>query len=1098
MLFGDLVGFTPISEARDPEEVRELLSSYFERARSVVERYGGTVEKFIGDAVFAVWGVPVAREDDAERAVRAGLDLTSTVTALGETLGIDGLAMRVGITTGQVAVTLGAVGEGMVAGDAVNTAARVQSVAEPRQVWVDDTTRSLTTASLAYSPVGSFDLKGKSVKVPLFHAVRTTGIVGGEQRVDGLEAPFVGRDRDLGLVKELFHGTIEEGRPRLVLIAGEPGIGKSRLAWEFEKYLDAIPTHTTFWMRGRCLSYGEGVAGRVVAELIRYLLRLSDSDDDATASAVLDARLAEHVHDEADRTVLRPRLQSLLGLTDASFEQTDLFACWRAFLEWLTRDGDSVTIVIDDLQWADDGLFDFLDHLLEAAKAPIFVVALARPEVTTVRPGIGSGRRSTTVFLEPLTDAPMAGLLDGLVAGLSPVMRDELVRRSEGVPLYGVETIRALIDRDIVVPREGRYSVDPVAAASLDLDALGPPASLRSLLGARLDALPDDERRNVQDASVLGLTFTRDGIQCLTPPDVDLDGALERLRHKEIFTVETDPRSPERGQLRFVQALLRTVAYETLSRRDRQARHLAAADFLSRLPDNDALAAVIAEHYLDAIAAMPAAPEAETARAEAWRLLEVAAEHARGVGAGRNAVAHLLRLLDLSPPDEVLLRVTLKLGALTHFGPEPAEALRRIDAAAPVAAALGRDVDLLELRSNRAFWLLGNGEAHAAYAEICEVIDGCLGRPECVHVLARALRRVCTCAQALGDAEIARDYTNRCLDDIERFGDDADFAEYLQGMSMHFGLAGYRRLTQLMRRAALPLFDSRDTVSVVALFNLVAAEANDDPREAWDLLGEAHRREDALGMSNIAGDAHLVMLAAILGTPEAVAEAKRTVARVRADESDLQPDWLSYLSAGSAVLAWRLGDASLVLPAVDSEAESTDPVSSGWWHMREAVVAAFAGDDARAGELAALAVERMAGLGLAHEDMPPAFGLAVELLHRARSTTRLEGLTRQLETLSTGQRHRLAGGHLARARSLLTAGDVQGLRAAVDAFDAAGARLLAADARLDLAERMLAGDAGAAEVGRLLTEAESAYTAVGATAGLARLATLRPEALSVV
>ena len=314
MLFADLVGFTPLSESRDPEAVRELLSAYFERARVVVERYGGTVEKFIGDAVFAVWGVPVAREDDAELAVRAGLDLVSAVAALGQDVNAEGLQMRVGVTTGQVAVTLGAIGEGMVAGDAVNTAARVQSVASPGEVWVDDPTRSLTSAALAYESTGRHELKGKSMPLELFRAVRTTGVLGGEQRVDGLEAPFVGRDRELRMVKELFHATAEEGRARLVLVAGDPGIGKSRLTWEFEKYLDAIKSHWSFWLRGRCLSYGQGMAGRVVAEMVRSLLRVTDTGDEETVRAALNDRLQRHVTDEAARDVLRPRLESLLGL----------------------------------------------------------------------------------------------------------------------------------------------------------------------------------------------------------------------------------------------------------------------------------------------------------------------------------------------------------------------------------------------------------------------------------------------------------------------------------------------------------------------------------------------------------------------------------------------------------------------------------------------------------------------------------------------------------------------------------------------------------------------------------------------------------------
>src|SRR5947208_92945 len=404
LLFADLVGFTPLSESRDPDAVRELLSAYFERARAVIERYGGTVEKFIGDAVFAVWGVPTAREDDAERAVRAGLDLISTVALLGEEVLADGLQMRVGITTGQVAVTLGAVGEGMVAGDAVNTASRVQSVANPGEVWVDDPTRALTSAGLAYEPAGTHELKGKALPLELFRAVRTTAAVGGEQRVDGLEAPFVARDRELRIVKELFHGTAEERRARLVLVLGEPGIGKSRLAWEFEKYVDAITSHTSHWLRGRCLSYGQGVAGRVVAEMVRSLLRVTDLDDETTVRAALAERLERHVEDPAYRELLRPRLESLLGLAEGAFDQADMFATWRGFLEALTSDGSLVTFVVEDLQWADDGFLEFIDYLLEAAQAPIMVLALARPEVTARRAGIGAGRRATTVFLEPLSD----------------------------------------------------------------------------------------------------------------------------------------------------------------------------------------------------------------------------------------------------------------------------------------------------------------------------------------------------------------------------------------------------------------------------------------------------------------------------------------------------------------------------------------------------------------------------------------------------------------------------------------------------------------------------------------------------------------------
>ena len=262
------MGFTPLSESKDSEEVRELLSAYFAQCRVIVGRYGGVVEKFIGDAVMAVWGVPVAHEDDAERAVRAGLELVAAVAAIGPEVGAPGLAMRVGIVTGEVAVTVGATAEGMVAGDAVNTAARVQSAAAPGRVWVDEATRSLASAAITFTETGEHQLKGKAEPVRLWAAGIVVAEVGGGQRVDGLEAPFTGRDADLRLIKDLFHSTEESRRPKLVVLDAEAGMGKSRLAWELEKYVDGLAALVK-WHRGRCLSYGDGVAFWALAEAIR-------------------------------------------------------------------------------------------------------------------------------------------------------------------------------------------------------------------------------------------------------------------------------------------------------------------------------------------------------------------------------------------------------------------------------------------------------------------------------------------------------------------------------------------------------------------------------------------------------------------------------------------------------------------------------------------------------------------------------------------------------------------------------------------------------------------------------------------------------------
>ena len=266
VLFCDLVGFTPFSEKRDPEEVREVLSGYFELARAIVGRYGGVVQKFIGDAVMAVWGAPVAREDDAERAVRAALELTSAVAAYGNEHRTE-LQARVGVVTGGAATTE-TPEEGLVIGDRVNTAARIQSAAPPGCCYVDETTRAATAVAIAYREAGEHSLKGKSEPVRLFQASRVVAAAAGSQRAGVLEAPFTGRDHELRLVKELFHTSAERRSARLVLVTGVAGIGKSRLAWEFFKYIDGLAGEV-LWHSGHCLSYGEGVSYWALSEMVR-------------------------------------------------------------------------------------------------------------------------------------------------------------------------------------------------------------------------------------------------------------------------------------------------------------------------------------------------------------------------------------------------------------------------------------------------------------------------------------------------------------------------------------------------------------------------------------------------------------------------------------------------------------------------------------------------------------------------------------------------------------------------------------------------------------------------------------------------------------
>ena len=295
VLFADLVGFTPFAEERDAEEIREMLSRYFEIASDVIGRYGGTIEKFIGDAVMAVWGTPVAHEDDAERSVRAALELVDAVKALGPTI-----QARAGILTGEAAVTLGATNQGMVAGDLVNTAARLQSVAIPGTVLVGEGTAHATQAAIAYESVGEQSLKGKTAPVPAWRALRVVAERGGRNRTETLEAPFVGRDEELRLLKDLFHATSRERRARLISLIGPAGIGKSRLAWEFTKYLDGV-TEDIYWHDGRSPSYGEGVTFWALGEMVRGRAGLAESDDETTTRRKIAKSVGEIVTDESER-----------------------------------------------------------------------------------------------------------------------------------------------------------------------------------------------------------------------------------------------------------------------------------------------------------------------------------------------------------------------------------------------------------------------------------------------------------------------------------------------------------------------------------------------------------------------------------------------------------------------------------------------------------------------------------------------------------------------------------------------------------------------------------------------------------------------------
>ena len=792
VLFTDLVGFTTIAEDRDPEAVRELLSTYFDTATRIVEVHGGIVEKFIGDAVMAVWGTPVAHEDDAERAVRAALELVDAVKALHPDL-----QARAGVLTGEAAVTLNATNQGMVAGDLVNTAARLQGVAEAGTVLVGEATRRAAEGAVVFEPIGDHSLKGKTAPVPAWRAMRVVANRGGQGRADALEPPFVGREQELRELKDVLHAVGRDRRVRLVSITGPGGIGKSRLVWELDKYADGL-TEGIYWHRGRSPSYGEGIALWALGEMVRRRCGLTEDADEPTTRASVAATLDEFVPDASERERIGPALLTLLGVEEAPPGGRDaLFPAWRLFFERIAEQGTTV-LVFEDLQWADTGLLDFIEHLLDWSRdLPILVVTLARPELFDRRPDWGASvRHLTAMSLAPLTDEQVRELLEGLVPGLPAAALDTIVARAEGMPLYAVEMVRGLLT-DGRIERHGDV-YEPVG----DLSTITVPESLRSLIASRLDGLDPADRGLLQDASVVGQVFATDALAAVSGIAADdLETRLRDLARREMLDLERDPKSPERGQYKFMQSLIREVAYGTLARRDRRARHLAVARHYERLGE-DELAGALASHYLAAREASDPGPEADAITAQARLALSGAADRAASLGGYDQAVAYLDQALAISTdPAErapLLDRAAAAAGVAARASVPYAEgaidAYRQLDDPVAMVAATGRLGRLLieggEL--NRAAEVLG-----AALTEADSIAD-----EETKAGILASLARV---HMRLGQSHDSIAAADRALAIAERLDLDAVVAEAFTTKGASLNRLGRRREAIALQEAALDM-----------------------------------------------------------------------------------------------------------------------------------------------------------------------------------------------------------------------------------------------------------------------------------------------------
>ena len=1072
VLFADLVGFTAASEERDAEDTRELLSRYFDTCRQLIERYGGTVEKFIGDAVMAIWGTPVAQEDDAERAVRTALDLVAAIPQIDPSL-----QARAGVLTGEAAVTLGAEGQGMVAGDLVNTASRIQSAAEPGTVLVGEVTRRATEAAIAYEDAGAQQMKGKDDPVPTYRALRVTAARGGALKSAGLEPPFVGRDRELRLVKELFHGSAEQRKAHLVSLVGIAGIGKSRLAWEFEKYVDGL-VEEVWWHRGRCLAYGEGVAYWALAEMVRMRARIGEEEPVEESLPKLGACLELHVPDADERAWLEPRLAHLLGLGEhGTADRQDLFSAWRLFFERLAEQGPCV-LVFEDLQWAEPGLLDFVEHLLEWSRNhPVFVVALARPELTDRRGALGAASRNTTsLSLEPLAPEAMEALLDGFVPGLPPELRGDILGRAEGVPLYAVETVRMLLDRGLLVRAGDAYR--PTGP----IEALEVPETLHALLAARLDGLSAEERRLIQDASVLGKTFTKQGLVAVSGrQEEEVDELLVGLLRKEVLSLQADPRSPERGQYGFLQDLLKRVAYETLSKKECKARHLAAAAHLATAwADEQEIVEVVASHYLDAYRLLPHAEDAAAIKGKAREALARAGERAAALAATVEAAGVFSQAAALAddPLEEARLRD--RAGRSAYSGGDMEAARRELERAHELYAAAGetREAALVQATLGNTEWQLHQTDRalerlQSAYAVLVEA-EPDEGFAAVAAELARA-------HFFMGDLDAAQRTVDAALEAAERLWLPETLSQGMNTAGLVIaGLGRWEQGYALIKRSLEIALENDLTMAALRAYNNLGdmLDRRDRFEEAIEIqeAGLALARKVGARASEWRLLGEMAFMLVWLGRHD---EARAAFEQVPEHGLELGASYALpiYLAAieGDIAEARRLLDANDI--GKTDDADEQDRIG---YYTLEAMVSNAEGEHERALEAAMSCVEaRLTSTSkLGWEE---AF-VAAHALDRKEIVQDLVG---RVERMAPGELAPTLRAHATRFRALLGDQPDQRFRAAAAAFREYGTVLLAAKVQTEHAEWLI-GEGRADEAEALLGEARAVFERLHARPWLER------------
>ena len=742
-LFCDIVGFTERSDQADPEDVKALLRPFHIRVKREIERYDGTVDKFIGDGVFAVFGAPIAHEDDPERAVLAALAIQRAIADLAETPEGRGLQARVGIATGEAVVAMGEgpqVGE-RITGDVVNTASRLQSVAQPGGVVVAANTYRATKDRFVYAAQEPIRVKGKEEPLEIWRPVAS------RQRLaydltHAPPSPMVGRETDLQLLQQLYERMMNEPSVQQVTVTGEPGVGKSRLVRELFAYIDSLKDVIVAWRQGRCLPFGEGISLWALSEIIRGHAGILDSDSPVQAATKLQ-QVVKAVLEGPEAEWVFARTAPLVGITgstgDAGHDPTESFAAWRRFFEALAADRPLV-LVFEDLAWADETLLDFVEFLTDTPlRVPLLVVVAARPELFERRPHWGGGKRnSTTVSLAPLSEDETARLVSLLLlesdTELPSEAMPELLHRTGGNPLYAEEFVHLVQERG-------------ATGTAVDLADIPVPDTLQAIIAARLDELTREQRAVLRAASVVGETFWAGAVAELENIDeATVRSILQEIAHREL--VRPVPTSSVGGQAEFAfwHLAVRDVAYGQLPRAARADHHRTFARWIERIaPDRlSDYAEVLAHHYDEALAlkladgAVSELPELERAAGEAHVL---AGDRAERFDLAR-AETHVRKALELLPrEDPVRPQLLARLAEAAAEAGRFDESERHYDAAVAGLRAANNVLGLGETLARRSRSLHSRGDrvrAQEASAEAVALLEELPPGPELARAYTRA------------------------------------------------------------------------------------------------------------------------------------------------------------------------------------------------------------------------------------------------------------------------------------------------------------------------------------------------------------------------